>query len=66
MQFWKALSTAPHAYLFSIFGMIDRLDLYLWFRLFGMGTLALIAFALQRRATVRTVAAFEASGWLGS
>jgi hypothetical protein len=66
MQFWKALSTAPHAYLFSIFAMFDRLDLYIWFRLFGMGTLGLIAFALQRRASARTVAAFEASGWLGS
>jgi hypothetical protein len=64
MQFWKALSTAPHAYLFSIFAMFDRLDLYIWFRLFGMGSVALIAFALQRRASARTVAAFEASGWL--
>jgi hypothetical protein len=64
MQFWKALSTAPHAYLFSIFGMLDRLDLYIWFRLFGMGSAALIAFALQRRATARTLSAFEASGWL--
>jgi CDP-alcohol phosphatidyltransferase len=64
MQFWKALSTAPHAYLFSIFAMFDRLDLYVWFRLFGMGSAALIAFTLQRRATARTLAAFEASGWL--
>jgi phosphatidylglycerophosphate synthase len=64
MQFWKALSTAPHAYLFSIFAMFDRLDLYLWLRLLGMGPLALIAFVLQRRATARTLSAFEASGWL--
>lgn len=64
MQFWKALSTAPHAYLFSIFGMLDRLDLYIWLRLFGMGSAALIAFTLQRRATARTLSAFEASGWL--
>ena len=64
MQFWKALSTAPHAYLFSIFGMLDRPDLYVWFRLIGMGSAALIAFALQRRATARTLSAFEASGWL--
>jgi hypothetical protein len=64
MQFWKALSTAPHAYLFSIFGMLDRLDLYVWFRLLGMGSAALIAFTLQRRATARTLSAFEASGWL--
>jgi hypothetical protein len=64
MQFWKALSTAPHAYSFSIFGMLDRLDLYIWFRLFGMGSAAVIAFTLQRRATARTLSAFEASGWL--
>ena len=64
MQFWKALSTAPHAYLFSIFAMFDRLDLYIWLRLLGMGTLASIAFLLQRRATARTLSAFEASGWL--
>jgi phosphatidylglycerophosphate synthase len=64
MQPWKALSTAPHAYLFSIFGMFDRLDLYLWLRLLGMGALSLLALVLQRRATARTVAAFQAQGWL--
>jgi hypothetical protein len=64
MQFWKALSTAPHAYLFSIFAMFDRLDLYLWLRLFGMGPLAICAFWLQRRATAKTLSAFDASGWL--
>lgn len=64
MQLWKALSTAPHAYLFSIFGMFDRLDLYIWLRLVGMGGLSLLAFGLQRRATARTIAAFQARGWL--
>ncbi len=66
MGFWKALSTAPHAYLFSIFGMFDRLDLYLWLRLVGLGVLALLALGLQRRATVRTVGAFQAQGWLAT
>jgi phosphatidylglycerophosphate synthase len=66
MQLWKALSTAPHAYLFSIFGMFDRLDLYLWLRLIGMGTLSLLAFGLQRRATRHTIAAFQARGWLAT
>jgi hypothetical protein len=31
-----------------------------------MGSAGLIAFTLQRRATARTVSAFEASGWLES
>jgi len=64
MQFWKALSTAPHAYLFSIFGMFDRLDLYLWLRLTVMTVAAVLAILLQRRATARTLAAFEAVGWV--
>jgi phosphatidylglycerophosphate synthase len=64
MQLWKALSTAPHAYLFSIFGMFDRLDLYLWLRLVGMGALSLLALGLQRRATGHTIAAFQARSWL--
>ncbi|HVZ35107.1 MAG TPA: hypothetical protein VG963_21925, partial [Polyangiaceae bacterium] len=64
MRIWKALSTAPHAYLFSIFGMADRLDLYLWLRLIAMNALLLSAFLLQRRATTRTIASFRAQGWL--
>lgn len=64
MQFWKLLSTAPHAYLFSIFGMLDRLDLYIWLRLSLMGVVALSAFLLQRRATARTLSAFDTSGHL--
>ncbi len=64
MQLWKALSTAPHAYLFSIFAMFDRIDLYLWLRLLGMNALLLAVLAWQRRSTVRTVATFQARGWL--
>jgi phosphatidylglycerophosphate synthase len=64
LQLWKSLSTAPHAYLFSIFGMFDRLDLYLWFRLAVMSAVMVTAFVLQRRATARTIQAFEAHGWL--
>jgi len=64
MQLWKSLSTAPHAYLFSIFAMFDRLDLYLWFRMVVMSSVMLLAFVLQRRATLRTIEAYEANGWL--
>jgi hypothetical protein len=64
MQLWKAQSTAPHAYLFSIFGMFDRLDLYIWLRLTVLGSLMVLTFALQRRATAQTLTAFAARGWL--
>jgi hypothetical protein len=66
MQLWKAQSTAPHAYLFSIFGMFDRLDLYIWLRLTVLGALMVLTFVLQRRATSHTLSAFAARGWLGT
>lgn len=65
MQCWMAVSLAPHSYLFAIFGMADRLDLYLWLRLTLMNVLMLLGIALQRRATRRTLDAFEAHGWIG-
>jgi len=64
MRFWMAVSLAPHSYLFAIFGMFDRLDLYLWLRLSLMNVLALMALALQRKATNQTVEAFRAHGWI--
>jgi hypothetical protein len=64
MQLWKSLSTAPHSYLFSIFGMFDRLDLYLWFRLSMMSVVMFTALVWQRRATQRTIELYEANGWL--
>ncbi len=59
MQCWKALSTAPHAYLFAIFGMLDRLDLYILFRMSVMSAIMLIAFVLQRSATTKTLLLLE-------
>ncbi|MEY4510913.1 MAG: hypothetical protein RLZZ450_3035 [Pseudomonadota bacterium] len=64
MRFWMAVSLAPHSYLFAIFGMFDRLDLYLWLRLTLMNVLALTALALQRKATHETVDAYRAHGWI--
>ncbi len=55
MRLWMALSTAPHAYLFSIFGMFDRLDLYLWLRVTMMNAVMLLAFIVQRRTTRLTI-----------
>jgi phosphatidylglycerophosphate synthase len=65
MQFWMAVSLAPHSYLFAIFAMFDRLDLYLWLRLTLMNVLMISALFLQARATRRTVSEYEARGWLG-
>lgn len=59
MQIWKALSTAPHAYLFSIFGMFDRLDLYVGLRFSVLGSLTLLVLLLQRRASARTLRKLE-------
>lgn len=64
MRLWMAVSLAPHSYLFAIFGMFDRLDLYLWLRLIGMNLVMVAALVMQRRATDRTVAEFSAHGWL--
>lgn len=65
MQLWMAVSLAPHSYLFAIFGMLDRLDLYIWFRLTVMSALMLVGFVLQRKATAETLVEYEARGALG-
>ncbi len=64
MQLWMAVSLAPHSYLFAIFGMADRLDLYLWMRLTVMNLIMLLALTVQRRATARTLEAYRAHGWI--
>ncbi|HEY6882006.1 MAG TPA: CDP-alcohol phosphatidyltransferase family protein, partial [Polyangiales bacterium] len=64
MRMWMAVSLAPHSYLFAIFGMADRLDLYLWLRLTLMNLLCLLGLALQKKATTRTVEAYRAHGWI--
>jgi hypothetical protein len=62
LRVWTAISLAPHCYLFAIFGMVDRLDVYLWMRLIGGNALLLLAVLWQRRASARTRAALDASG----
>ena len=64
MMCWMAVSLAPHSYLFAIFGMADSLERYLWLRLTLMNVLMLLGILLQRRATRRTVEAFQAHGWI--
>lgn len=62
MRLWALISLAPHAYLMSIAAMADRIDLYFWLRLFGMNILFVVAVALQRRATRRTLEELAAIG----
>ncbi len=64
MRLWMAVSLAPHSYLFAIFAMFDRLDLYLFTRLGVMGAIMVAAIVTQRRATARTLAEFEQSSFL--
>jgi phosphatidylglycerophosphate synthase len=62
MQLWALVSTAPHSYLMSICAIFDRLDVYLWLRVFGANGVFLIACIWQRLATRRTAADWAAAG----
>ena len=62
IRIWTALSLAPHSYLFAIFGMFDRLDIYLWGRLVLGNALFVVVLLWQRRASARTLAALAAAG----
>jgi CDP-alcohol phosphatidyltransferase-like enzyme len=62
LRVWTAISLAPHSYLFAIFGMLDRLDAYLWLRLVGGNLLLVLAVLWQRRASWRTRRALEEDG----
>tara|TARA_B100001750_G_scaffold180710_3_gene149190 strand:- start:2386 stop:3354 length:969 start_codon:yes stop_codon:yes gene_type:complete len=55
MRLWAIVSLAPHSYLMAICAMCDRLDVYLYLRLFGMNAIFLVAALWQRRATRATV-----------
>ncbi len=57
---WRWLGLAPHTYLISIFGMFDRLDLYLWLRLVFVNTLFVVALVWQRQASQRTLKELQA------
>jgi hypothetical protein len=62
LRVWTAISLAPHSYLFAIFGMIDRLDVYVWLRLIGGNLLFVLAIVWQRRASAQTRAALDRAG----
>ncbi len=62
LRVWTAISLAPPSYLVAIFGMLARLDLYVWARLVAGNGLIVLALVLQRRASARTRAALDAAG----
>jgi hypothetical protein len=62
LRVWTAISLAPHSYLFAIFGMLDRLDIYVWVRLVGGNLLFLLVLFWQRRASARTRSALDDAG----
>jgi len=57
MRLWALVSLAPHTYILAICGMLDRLDVYLWLRLFAMNAVFVVALVWQRVATRHTRAA---------
>ena len=55
MRLWALVSLAPHTYLMAICAMFDRLDVYLYIRVFLMNGIFLVAAIWQRHATCRTI-----------
>ncbi len=60
MQLWALISLCPHTYLIALAAIFQRLDLYLWFRVFGGNAIFLVALVWQKLATARTIGALEA------
>jgi hypothetical protein len=55
MRLWALVSSAPHSYLMAICAMFNRLDIYLFIRVFLMNGIFLVAVIWQRHATCRTI-----------
>jgi len=55
MRLWALVSLAPHSYLMAICAMFNRLDIYLFIRVFLMNGIFLVAVIWQRHATRRTI-----------
>lgn len=62
IRLWALVSLAPHSYLMAICAMFDRLDVYLYIRVFAMNGLFLVAAIWQREATSRTIHALAGIG----
>jgi len=62
MRLWALVSLAPHSYLMAICAMFDRLDVYLYIRVFLMNGIFLVAAVWQRYATQRTIESLAKAG----
>jgi phosphatidylglycerophosphate synthase len=62
MRLWALVSLAPHAYLMAICAMFNRLDIYLFIRVFLMNGIFLVALIWQWHATRRTIEELAAVG----
>ena len=62
MRLWALVSLAPHAYLMAICAMSNRLDVYLFIRLFVMNGIFVVAAVWQRIATGRTIRRLAGAG----
>lgn len=62
MRLWALVSLAPHSYLMAICAMFNRLDVYLFIRVFVMNGIFLVAAIWQREATTRTIHALASVG----
>ena len=66
MRLWALVSLAPHSYLMAICAMFDRLELYLYIRVFLMNGIFLVAAIWQRYATCRTIEELSGVGAVGA
>ncbi|MGB8222780.1 MAG: CDP-alcohol phosphatidyltransferase family protein [Polyangiales bacterium] len=55
MRLWALVSLAPHSYLMAICAMFNRLDVYLFIRVFVMNGIFLVAAIWQRDATGQAI-----------
>lgn len=55
MRLWALISLAPHSYLMAICAMLNRLDVYLFIRVFVMNGIFAVAVIWQRHATCQTI-----------
>ncbi|MGB8329618.1 MAG: CDP-alcohol phosphatidyltransferase family protein [Polyangiales bacterium] len=55
MRLWALVSLAPHTYLMAICAMFDRLDVYLFIRVFVMNAIFVVAAIWQRHATAKSI-----------
>lgn len=62
MQLWALDSLCPHTYIMAISGMLDRLDLYLWYRVVVGNLIFVTAIVWQRIGTDRTMRELEERG----